>query len=51
MAASIRLEDLAIYQLAFEIGECVWNLVDKWEFFPRKTLEGQFVEAADFYCR
>jgi len=47
MAASIPLEDLEIYQLAFETGEYVWNLVDKWEFFAKKTLGGQFVEAAD----
>ncbi len=45
--ASIALEDLEIYQLAFEIGECVWKLFDKWEFFSKKTLGGQFVEAAD----
>ena len=47
MAASIPLEDLEIYKLAFEIGEYVWKLVDKWEFFPKKTLGCQFVEAAD----
>ena len=47
MTASIALEDLEIYQLPFEIGECVWKLVDKWEFFSKKTLGGQFVEAAD----
>lgn len=30
-----------------EIGELVWGIVDKWEYFPKKTLEGQYVEAAD----
>jgi len=47
MTASLPLEDLEIYQLALEIGEYVWNLVDKWEFFAKKTVEGQFVDAAD----
>ena len=47
MAASIALEDLEIYQLAFEIGEFVWKLVDKWQFFEKKSLGAQFAEAAD----
>ena len=43
----IRLEDLEIYQLALETGEYVWNIVIKWEYFAKKTVGGQFVEAAD----
>jgi len=44
---NLPTEDLEIYQLAIEIGEYVWNIVDQWEFFPKKTVGGQFVEAAD----
>jgi len=47
MPENILLEDLEIYQLALEIGEDVWNIVDKWEYFAKKTVGGQFVEAAD----
>ena len=47
MPESILLEDLEIYQLALEIGENVWKIVDKWEYFEKKTVGGQFVEAAD----
>jgi four helix bundle protein len=47
MPKSVLLEDLEIYQLALEIGEYVWNIVDKWEYFSKKTVGGQFVEAAD----
>jgi four helix bundle protein len=47
MPESILLEDLEIYQLALEIGEDVWKIVDKWEYFAKKTVGGQFVEAAD----
>jgi len=43
----IRLEDLEIYQLALEIGEYVWGVVGNWEYFAKKTIGGQFVEAAD----
>ena len=47
MPASLLLEDLEIYQLSLDIGEYVWSIVDKWEFFHKKTVGGQFVEAAD----
>ena len=30
-----------------EIGEIVWSVVDKWEYFPKKTLGAQYVDAAD----
>jgi len=39
--------DLDIYQQSLEIGECVWNIVLKWEYFSKRTVGGQFVEAAD----
>lgn len=45
--AFIPLEELAIYQSAMEIGEIVWKMVEQWDFFARKTIGGQFVEAAD----
>jgi len=47
MSQSILLEDLEIYQLALEIGEDVWKIVDGWTFFARRAVGGQFVEAAD----
>ena len=43
----LKLEDLVIYQLATEIGEHVWMMVSKWEYFPKTTVGKQFVEAAD----
>jgi len=42
-----RLEDLEVYKVAMEIGEIVWTVVDKWEYFPKKTLGAQYVDAAD----
>ena len=47
MPQSILLEDLEIYQLGLEIGEEVWKIVGEWTFFARRTVGGQFVEAAD----
>ena len=43
----IRLEDLEVYKVAMEIGDIVWNIVNKWEFFQRDALGKQFTRAAD----
>ncbi|MBL7747177.1 MAG: four helix bundle protein [Chitinophagaceae bacterium] len=43
----MKLEDLEVYKVAMEIGELVWKVVDKWEYFPKKTLGAQYVNAAD----
>lgn len=45
MADNVLLEDLEIYQISLDIGEQVWSIVDKWEFFAKKAVGGQFVEA------
>jgi four helix bundle protein len=47
VAIGKKLEDLLVYQVAMEIGEIVWELVNKWDYFPKKTLGDQFVRAAD----
>lgn len=47
MAMSLKLEDLEVYKVAMEIGDLVWNVVDKWDYFPKKTLGAQLVNAAD----
>ena len=36
-----------MYKVAMEIGEMVWSIVNKWEYFPKKTLGAQYVDAAD----
>jgi four helix bundle protein len=43
----IRLIDLTVYKTALEIGEKVWSIVDKWDYFNKDTLGKQFVRAAD----
>jgi four helix bundle protein len=47
MGKGQRLEDLEVYKVAMEIGELVWTVVGKWEYFPKKTLGAQYVDAAD----
>lgn len=34
---SLKLEDLEVYQLAMEIADEVYELVDCWDSFPKKT--------------
>ncbi len=43
----LKLEELEVYQLAMEIGEEVWNLVDEWNAFAKRTVGEQLVDAAD----
>ncbi|MEO5947988.1 MAG: four helix bundle protein [Chitinophagaceae bacterium] len=47
MAKGLKLEDLEVYKVAMEIGEIVWKVVDRWEYFSKKTLGAQYVDAAD----
>ena len=43
----MRLEDLVVYQLAMEIGDEVFAIVDQWENFHKWTTGKQLMEAAD----
>ena len=43
----MKLEDLEIYQLAMDLGEKVWNEIDKWKYFEKDTLGKQLVRACD----
>jgi four helix bundle protein len=47
MAKGLKLEDLEVYKVAMEIGEIVWATVLKWDYFQKKTLGAQYVDAAD----
>ena len=43
----IKLIDLEVYKLKIEIGDKVWGIVDKWDYFNKDTLGKQFVKASD----
>ncbi len=43
----IKFEELEIYQLAEKLSDLVWDMVIKWNTFPRNTVGGQYVEAVD----
>lgn len=41
------LDKLKVYQMAMEIGELCWNIVDEWNYFQRDTIGKQLVRSAD----
>jgi four helix bundle protein len=43
----LLLEDLEVYQLAMEIGEEIWVMVDTWSAFAKDTIGKQLVRSAD----
>ncbi len=43
----MKLEELRVYQLSMEIGEKVWEIVHKWDYFTRDTIGKQLVRSVD----
>ncbi len=43
----IRLSELEVYKVSMEIGEIIWKVVGKWNFFEKDTLGKQLTRAAD----
>ncbi|MFH2143390.1 MAG: four helix bundle protein [Bacteroidota bacterium] len=43
----MKLEELRVYQLSMELGEKIWNLVIKWDYFLKDTVGKQLVRSAD----
>lgn len=43
----LKLEELEIYKLAIELGEKIWKIVLKWDYFAKDTVGKQLVRAAD----
>ncbi len=43
----LKLSDIEGYRFAFHLSNYVWNVVIKWEWFAKKTLGSQYVEAID----
>jgi four helix bundle protein len=43
----MKLEELLVYQLSMKLGDEVWNIVIKWDFFARDTIGKQVVRSVD----
>jgi len=43
----LKLNDIECYRIAFHLSNYVWEVVINWEWFSKKTVGAQFVEAID----
>ncbi|MGR3220952.1 MAG: four helix bundle protein [Candidatus Anammoxibacter sp.] len=43
----LKLEDLEVYNLSMEIGEKIWDIVIKWDYFAKDTIGKQLIKAVD----
>ncbi len=43
----LKLNDVPPYVRSFHLSNFIWEIVIKWEWFAKKTVGTQFVEAAD----
>ena len=43
----MKLEELQVYQLSMEMGEKVWEIVIKWDYFSKDTIGKQLVKSVD----
>ena len=44
---TVDLENLKIYQIAMKIGEDIWKIISKWDYFNKTTLGNQWIRAVD----
>ncbi len=45
--ARTQFEQLDVYRLAEDLADSIWLVAEKWPSFPRSTVGGQLVRAAD----
>jgi len=43
----MELEELRVYNLSMELGEIIYQTVEKWSYFDKDTLGKQIVRSAD----
>jgi len=43
----LKLNDIKAYKIAFNLSNFVWDIIIQWEWFAKKHVGGQYVEAID----
>lgn len=38
MRKGLPLEELEVYKVTMDISDILWDVVERWEYFPKKTL-------------
>ena len=44
----MKLDDLEVYRLSMDLSDEVWEIVLKWEYFPKDTIGKQWARAIDY---
>src|SRR5262249_10255058 len=42
-----NFEKLKVYRLAEDLADLIWDIVEKWDYFAKRTVGAQIVESAD----
>lgn len=43
----LRIDDVTSYKIASDLSDYVWEVVSRWDWFNKRSLGGQYVEAVD----
>jgi len=43
----LKLNDIKAYKIAFNLSNYLWDIVIEWDWFAKRHVGGQFVEATD----
>lgn len=43
----LKLADIAAYRRSYNLSNYVWDIVEDWDYFAKKTVGDQFVRAVD----
>jgi four helix bundle protein len=43
----MNIEELKVYSMSMELGDAVWNIVGKWDYFAKDTIGKQITKSAD----
>lgn len=43
----LTLNDISAYKISLQLSNYVWDIIEKWDFFKKKTIGVQFIKAVD----
>lgn len=43
----LKLNDIEAYKISFHLSNYVWDVVSNWNYFAKRTIGAQFVDAVD----
>lgn len=43
----LQLNNISAYKIAFNLSNYVWNIVNDWDYFTKKTIGDQFIRSTD----